>query len=235
MLQRAELPVLAHAAWARRRSRRVRGERELLAAIGNPLLAARPSAAEALDALCRQLLEHWFGRGRTLLPLVSLRAGDGRSTLAVELARRFAALGERTLLIDADLRVPSLHARFGVPNTRGLADLLDGRDVQLVAINENGGSNLALLAAGRVREDPLELLSRRRLRDFLADAARPFQVLLVDTPAAERGPDLEMFVALASGALLVVRPGEDGERLAGLWRRLARCAAVPVATVFNHR
>src|SRR5262249_27077433 len=155
MLQLAELPLLAHAAWARRRSRRVRGERELLTAIGSPLLAARPSSAEALDALCGQLLEHWFGRGRTLLPLVSLRAGDGRRTLAAALARRFAALGERTLLVDADLRVPSLHARFGVPNARGLADLLDGGDVQLVACREN----LALLAAGRVREDPLELLS----------------------------------------------------------------------------
>jgi protein-tyrosine kinase len=231
MLQLAELPVLARAAWARRQSRRVRGERELLAAIGSPLLAARPSSSEALDALCRQLLEHWFGRGRALLPLVSLRAGDGRSTLAAELARRFAALGERTLLIDADLRVPSLHARFAAPNRRGLADLLEGGEVRFAACAEN----LALLAAGKAREDPLELLSRARLRQFLASAARPFRVVLIDTPAAERGPDLEMFAALARGALLVVRPGEDGERLAGLWRRLARCAAVPVATVFNHR
>jgi Mrp family chromosome partitioning ATPase len=86
-----------------------------------------------------------------------------------------------------------------------------------------------------VREDPLELLSRERLRYFLAAAARPFQVVLIDTPAAERGPDLEMFAALAKGALLVVRPGEDGTSLAGLRGRLARCAALPVATVFNHR
>jgi hypothetical protein len=55
MLQLAELPVLAHTVWTRRQSRRVRGEREL---------------------------EHWFGARRTLLPLISLRAGDGRSTLA---------------------------------------------------------------------------------------------------------------------------------------------------------
>ena len=211
MLQLAELPVLAHTVWTRRQSRRVRGERELLAAIGNPLLAARPARPEALGVHCAQLLEHWFGAGRTLLPVISLRAGDGRSTLAAELARRFAGMGERTLLVDADLRAPSLHARFGLPNRRGLGDLLDGRDVRLVAINENGGSNLALLAAGAVREDPLELLSRERLRHFLAAAA------------------------LAKGALLVVRPGEDGARLAGLRRRLARCAAIPVATVFNHR
>ena len=231
MLQLAELPVLAHAMWTRRQSRRVRGERELLAAIGNSLLAARPSRPEALRALCAQLAQYWFGAGRTLLPLVSLRAGDGRSTLAAELAQRFAAMGERTLLIDADLRSPSLHARFGLPNRRGLADLLDGRDVQLTACREN----LVLLAAGAVREDPLELLSRERLRHFLAAAARPFRVVLVDTPAAERGPDLEMFAALASGALLVVRPGEDGTCLAQLRGRLTRCAAVPVATVFNHR
>ena len=231
MLQLAEVAVLAHAVWTRRQSRRVRGERELLAAIGNPVLAARPSRPEALDALCQQLLEHWFGAGRTLLPLISLRPRDGRSTLAAELALRFAAMGERTLLVDADLRTPSLHARFGVPNRRGLANLLDGRDVQLAACREN----LALLAAGAVRDDPLELLSRLRLRHFLAAAARPFRVVLIDTPAAERGPDLEMFAALAKGALLVVRPGEDRERLAGLRRRLTRCAAIPVATVFTHR
>src|SRR5438105_3482724 len=88
MLQLAELPLLAHAAWTRRQSRRVRGERELLAAIGNPLLAARPSRPEALRALCAQLLEHWFAAGRPLLPLVSLRPGDGRTTLATELSPR---------------------------------------------------------------------------------------------------------------------------------------------------
>ena len=110
MLQLAELPLLAHAAWTRRQRRRVRGERELLAAIGNPLLAARPSRPEALRALCAQLLEHWFGAGRPLLPLISLRPGDGRTTLASELAQRFAAMGERTLLVDADLRAPSLHS-----------------------------------------------------------------------------------------------------------------------------
>src|SRR5438128_1903184 len=84
-----------------------------------------------------------------------------------------------------------------------------------------------------VREDPLDLLSRQRLRHFLGAAARPFRVVLIDTPAAERGPDLEMFAALAGGALLVVRPGEDAARLARLRRRLTRCAARPVATVFN--
>ena len=128
-----------------------------------------------------------------------------------------------------DFRSPSLHQKFSLKNTGGLADLLDGRVVRLAACREN----LAVLVAGAVREDPLELLSRQRLRHFLGAAARPFRVVLIDTPAAERGPDLEMFAALAGGALLVVRPGENAARLARLRKRLTLCRARPVATVFN--
>jgi protein-tyrosine kinase len=209
---------------------RVRSERELLAAIGEPLLAARPRRPEALRALSLQLLDHWFNGSRALLPIVSVGARDGRTSLAVDLAEAFAAMGERTLLIDADLRSPSLHERFRLKNEGGLADLLDGRGVRLAACREN----LAVLVAGTAREDPLELLSRERLRHFLGATARPFRVVLIDTPAAARGPDLEIFAALAGGALLVVRRGEDAARLARLRRRLTRCRARPVATVFNH-
>src|SRR6478672_4948755 len=101
-----------------------------------------------------------------------------RSFRSSALAQEFAKQGEPTLLIDADFRAPSLHARFGLRNRLGLADLLDGGEVQMAACREN----LALLVAGSVRQDPLELLSRERLRDFLAAAARPFRVVLVDTP-----------------------------------------------------
>lgn len=219
----------ARGAWQSRRARQVRSERELLRAIGAPLLAARPASPAALRALADQLLEHWFVRGRTLLPVISTEAGCGRTALVAALARRFAALGERTLVVDADFRAPGVHAAFRLRNRRGLADLLDGRDVQMAACEQN----LAVLVAGSVREDPLELLSRERLRHFLAAAARPFRVVLIDTPAAERGPDLEMFAALARGALLVVRRGEDRAPLARLRKRLTRCAATPVATVFS--
>jgi Mrp family chromosome partitioning ATPase len=208
--------------WQNRRRRTVRSERELVEVIGPPLLAARPLRPEALRALSQQLLEHWFNGSRTLLPVISVGSHDGRTSLAAALAESFAAMGERTLLIDADFRSPSLHEKYSLKNRGGLADLLDGRGVQLAACR----ANLAVLVAGAVRADPLELLSRERLRHFLG--------VLIDTPAAERGPDLEMFAALAGGALVVVRPGEDAARLARLRRRLTRCAARPVAAVFNH-
>jgi len=208
----------------------IRSERELNAVFGEPILAARPLVPEALRALGHQLLAYWFNGSRSLLPVISARTRDGRSSLAAELARTLAAMGVRTLLIDADLRSPSQHHRFAIGNKGGLADFLDGRGVRLAAC----GENLAVLAAGKVREDPLELLSRDRLRRFLAAAARPFRAVIADTPAASRGPDHEMFSALAGGALVVIRKGEDARRLASLRRRLARCAARPVAAVFNY-
>src|SRR5437763_461716 len=215
--------------WQNRRRRRVRSERDLIKVVGQPLLAARPLRPEALRALSQQLLEYWFDGRHTLLPVISVGAHDGRSSLAAELAESFAAMGERTLLIDADFRSPSLHKRYSLKNSGGLADLLDSRGVRLAACREN----LAVLVAGAVREDPLEPLSRRRLRHFLQAAARPFRVVLIDTPAAQRGPDFEMFAALAGGALIVLRPGEDAAGLARLRRRLTGCAAAPVATGFN--
>ena len=215
--------------WRERRRRPVRVERELVPLLGNPLLAARPLQPEALRALARQLLDHWFTGRRKLLPIVSAGKGDGRSSVALELAQLFAQMGERTLLIDADFRAPSLHRRLRLKNEGGLADLLDDRPVRLAACQEN----LAVLVAGNVRKNPLELLSRPRLVNFLQAAARPFSVVLIDTPAADSAPDLEMFAALAGGALLVVRPGEDAAHISELRRRLTVCKARPVATIFS--
>jgi hypothetical protein len=216
--------------WQVRRRRPVRIERELVPLLGNPLLAARPLQPEALRALARQLDDHWFGAERKLLPIVSARKGDGRSRVAIELAELFGQMGARTLLVDANLRAPSVHRAFGLKNEHGLADLLADQPVQFAACRPN----LAVLVAGAVRADPLELLSRARLTNFMQAAARPFDVVLIDTPAAECGPDLEIFAALAGGALLVVRPGEDAARLEYLRRRLTHCNARPVASVFSH-
>src|SRR3954462_2259100 len=217
--------------WTARRRRPGRMQRDLVPLLGNPLVAARPMRPEALRALAETLQAHWFTGARKLLPIVSAGRGDGRSRVAVQLAQLFASMGERTLLIDADFRSPSLHRAFQLKNEGGLADLLADRPVRLAA----GGENLAVLVAGRGRAEPLELLSRARLRTFLDAAAHPFSIVLIDTPAAQSGPDLEIFAAVAGGALLVVRPGEDAARLSRLRRQLTRCNALPVASIFNRR
>jgi len=199
-------------------------EREYVAALGEPLLAVRPLRADNMRAFCELLLACWCGAERRLLPIVSAEAGDGRSRTAARLALAFAALGVRTLLVDGDLRSPRQHLAFGLKNRRGLADFLGGRGVQFTACRDN----LAVLVAGAATAEPLELLAEPRLGRLLTAAARRFGAVLIDTPAAARGPDLQIFAALAGGALVVAR---HGAARAPALRRLRRTLAPTRARV----
>jgi Mrp family chromosome partitioning ATPase len=213
-----------------RRRRPVRSERELVNALGAPLLAARPLRAECVRPLCEQLLAHWFDPRRHLLPIVGVGVGEGRSRVAAQLAVAFAELGHRTLLIDGDFRAPALHRAFHLPNRHGLADFLRERRVSLAS----AGENLSVMVAGAPGADPLELLSRQRLQAFLAETRKHYRVVLIDTPAAQRGPDFQMYAALAGGALVVSHAkSADGAALAGLHAVLERCAARLVTTVIH--
>lgn len=206
----------------------VRSEKEFLAALGPPLLAARPLRPETGIAQAEQLRLHWFSQ-RRLLPVVSVAPGEGRTRLALDLARRLVGLGVRTLLIDGDLRRPRLHRAFRLPNERGLADFLAGRDVQLASF----GANLAVLVAGRPPAEPLEPLASPRLAPFLSVAATRFGAVVIDTPAADRGPDLQIFAALAGGALVLARQGGTAGALEGLRRRLRQCSAQVVGILLR--
>jgi receptor protein-tyrosine kinase len=204
----------------------VRSERELIATLGVPIVAARPLAPQALAS---QLAAHWFGRGRPVLAVVSARQGDGAARVAAELARAFARSGEPTLLIDADFRSPALHRAFRLRNRAGLADFLEGRNSRLAHCEEN----LSVLVAGRSGEDPLALLSRTRAQDLLAAAAKRYRVVLIHTPAAARGPDLQLFAAFAGGALVVTRFSTEIRALKRLRDLLMYCKARVVGTVLS--
>lgn len=204
--------------------RGVRSEHDLIEALGMPVIAARPLVS---PPLCRLLLEHWIAPGRGVLPVVSAERGEGRTRVAAALARTFADLGEPTLAIDADFRAPRLHRVLGVPNRSGLAEFLAGGTAQVA----HCGENLAMLAAGRAADDPLELLSRPRMRELLVAAVRRYRVVVVDTPAAVRGPDLQLFAAFGGGAFVVSRKSAKRKPLARLRDLLAQCKAQVVGTV----
>ena len=185
-------------------------EKDFVAVLGAPVMAVRPLRAELHRLHADLLLRHWFSR-RRLLPVVSAARGEGRTRLALDLARNLASLGVRTLLVDGDLRVPRLHRAVGLKDKPGLAEFLAGRELRLAQCAEN----LAVLPAGRAPREPLEPLSSPRLRPMLAAAAARFGAVVIDTPAAQRGPDLQIFAALAGGALVVARHGTADARSLG--------------------
>ncbi len=210
----------------RRKAPSARSEKDLVAALGVPIVAVRPLAARDLS---RQLAAHWFRRGRPVLAVVSADTGEGRTRVAVELARAFSAAGESTLLIDANFRAPGVHRAFALRNRAGLADFLGGGSTRIA----HCADNLSVMVAGHSAEDPLELLSRPRMLELLAAASRRYRVVLVDTPEAALGPDLQLFAAFAGGALVVTQREAGMDGLRTLERYLRQASARVVGTVLS--
>jgi len=172
---------------------------------------------EALRGLRNQLTWRWFasGEGRRALAITSAEQGDGRSFVAANLAVVFSQQGQRTLLIDADLRQPTQHTLFHLDNRSGLSALLSGRTSATDAIQRVPGLlNLSVLTAGALPPNPLELLGRPQFGQLLATLAADYDVILIDTPAGSVYSDAQAVAARAGAALVVAR--QNGTRVGAL-------------------
>lgn len=170
--------------------------------------------AEELRALRTQLLIRWTNGAakQRVLTVVSPGAGEGRSYVAANLAASFAQLGERTLLIDADLRSPRQHQIFGIANRVGLSAVLSGRadGTAVVPLPELG--RLSVLPAGAIPPNPQELLSRRVLGILLHELRANYDVIFIDTPPALPYADAQCVAFRAGSAIVINR--KDHTRLA---------------------
>ena len=158
----------------------------------------------ALQSMREQLMLRWFSEAHKTLALVSPNRCEGRSFIAANLAIVFSQLGERTLLIDADLRQPKQHTLFNLQDSYGLSDVLAGRSDLTVITQLEAFRNLSILPAGTVLPNPTEWLSRS-LKNCLLQLQKQFDVILIDTPSAEQGMDAQIISSLAGGSILVVR------------------------------
>lgn len=159
---------------------------------------------EALRALRGQLMLRWFIDSHKTLALASPGRCEGRSRMASNLAIVFSQLGERTLLIDADLRQPKQHTLFKLQGIYGLSDVLAGRADLTVVTRIPAFRNLSILPAGTVPPNPVELISRG-LKNCLQQLQAQFDVILIDTPSAEQGIDAQIIASNCGGALLTAR------------------------------
>jgi receptor protein-tyrosine kinase len=137
--------------------------------------------------------------------MISAQRGEGKSFIAANLAVLFAQLGQRTLLIDADLVHPRQHTLFKVDNRIGLSSALCGLVGLKVAVPIPRLGGLAVLTAGPTPPNPRELLSRPLLTNLLAQAGQDFDAVLIDTPSGAL-IDAQIIAANAGASVLVSRP-----------------------------
>jgi chain length determinant protein tyrosine kinase EpsG len=204
------------------------------------VIAYEPShpSAEDLRALRTQLQIRWSGAAAAprALAVVSPGSGEGRSYLAANLAVAFAQLGERTLLVDADLRAPRQHRIFGVADRIGLSAALSGRAGREALAPVPDFGPLSLLPAGARPPNPQELLARPAFAELLRGLRGAFDVVLFDTPPARLYADAHGVAFRAGSALVLAR--KDQTRLAdvaGVIRELGDAGARVMGTVFNAR
>ena len=205
--------------------------RELIAAY-QP--ASRP--VEQLRGLRSQLMLRWFDTEseRKGLAIVSAGQKEGRSYIAANLAIVFSQLGRRTLLVDADMRLPRQHQLFNLGKAAGLSDMLAGRAGPEAVVGISALQDLSVLPAGAIPPNPQELLGRQEFPKLLRSLGEDFDVIIIDTPPASECSDAHTVAVRAGAALMVARQNRSSlPQMAHLTQGLREFGVTLVGSVLN--
>ena len=161
---------------------------------------------EALDVVYENLRLSGLTSTLHSLAVTSATAGEGKSTLTLGLALSVARHQQRVLVIDADLRRPSLHKPFSLPNLSGLTNYLAGEtdepDIEQVFLQ---GEHIDLITSGSKTDDPVKLLSSARFQELIEQYQLDYDLILVDTPPALGMVDAVKIASICDSALLMMR------------------------------
>ncbi|RJS62551.1 capsular biosynthesis protein [Bacillus sp. PK3_68] len=172
---------------------------------------------------------------RSLL-VTSAGPGEGKSTTAANLAIVFAQQGKKVLLVDADMRKPTMHYTFNFMNTVGLTNVLAKQKSLAAAVKETTVQDLAVLLSGPIPPNPAELLGSRMMAEFLKEAYRSYETIIFDTPPVLAVTDAQVLANQCDGTLLVINSGKTEADGAIKAKELLQAAkAKPLGVVLNNR
>jgi len=138
------------------------------------------------------------------LLVTSARPAEGKSTTAYAIALNLARVGKRVLLVDGDLRNPSMHRVVGVENERGMSNLLSGSADLAGVVRPTSQENLYFIPCGPLPPNPAELWGGDRLRQFLAETRNSFDHVVIDGPPVLGFADSPMLAAAVNGVLFAL-------------------------------
>jgi polysaccharide biosynthesis transport protein len=169
-------------------------------------LATQSSALpEAFRSLRTSVLLSTANRPPRSLLITSAQPAEGKTTVATNLAISLAQLGQRVLLIDADLRRPSVHKVFQIASSPGLVNYLAGLQEWPQVAVATTVDGLAAIPSGPVPPNPVELLSSELMRTLLREAAKSYTMVLIDSPPMLNVADSRVLAAQAEGVVLVAK------------------------------
>lgn len=145
-----------------------------------------------------------LGKGNKVIVVTSSEPGEGKSTTAGNLAISISQSGKSVVLLDCDLRKPSLHKKFGISNNCGISDILIGKENQK-NIGYKYNDNLIVYTAGRIPVNPVEMLGSMEMEGLLEEFRGAFDYVIIDTPMVQGIADTQILATKVDGVLLVVK------------------------------
>jgi len=184
------------------------------------LLNPKSPVSEAYNSLRGALLYSTSSGMPRIMLVTSAEQSEGKTTTSYATATALARIGRKVVLIDADLRRPSVHRRIGYSNERGLTSLLTSTDAVETALQTATQDQLFLLPSGPLPPSPTELLSSVRMAQLIAELSGRFDVIVIDSPPILGLADAPMLSALVDGVIFVVESssGHRGALKAALRR-----------------
>lgn len=149
-----------------------------------------------------------------VIMLTSAGPGEGKSTTATNLAVAFAQSDRKVLIIDADLRKPTMHHTFMTTNRWGLTNILTGQSRPAEVIVETYIPNLSLLPSGPIPPNPSEILASKRMTAFLDEMRTEYDVVVIDTPPALAVTDAQIVSTRCDGVIMVINSGKVKREMA---------------------
>nr|WP_311774024.1 CpsD/CapB family tyrosine-protein kinase [Metabacillus sp. KUDC1714] len=172
---------------------------------------------------------------KTLI-ITSPSSGEGKTTSAINLAISISQQGERVLLIDANLRRPTLHTSFNLKDSYGLTDVLMGRIPLEEATFQTQIGRLEVLTSGIIPPNPTELIGSKAMSFFIKDIKEEFDVIIFDCPPVLETTDTKLLAGQCDGVVLVLNSGKsDREKAAEANRLLHLVRAKVLGVILNER
>ena len=167
------------------------------------------------------------------LVVTSSNAGEGKSTVAGNLDYTFFQNGKRVLIIDCDLRKPSLHRKFNVSNEEGLTDVLVGTS-KLNNVMKKIDDNLYLLTTGTLPPNPAEIIGSNTMENFLEQCKINFDYIILDTPPILPVTDSKLLAIKADATVVVVRSEvSKSKHVSQAFKELEKVNANIIGTILN--
>lgn len=178
---------------------------------GGYLVASKNSSAEASESyrtLRTNIRFSSMGKSSKILLVTSAGSKEGKTTTATNLAVSYSQENKKVLLIDCDLRSPSLQRVFPRSNKHGLTDVLSGQSGLEAAVSTTAITNLSVLTSGTLPSNPSEILGSEPMQELLKEVASYYDVIVIDSPAALDVSDAQILGTLSDGVVLVAHQGK---------------------------